>query len=349
MASVYNVLAQANAAAGRSANTVTNKQLTSNVATLTTGTTHGYVAGDAIVVSIGDPVFDGGFTVASAPTTTTLTYARTATNVASTAVTGGLITGGNPRSLAYVNNVVSTSNICTLTTAAAHGFVTGDIVVVSGVASTVDGTVVVASAPTTTTFTFPITTASITTAAVSPTGVAMRLPAPGFAVSNRGSVNNVAQLTTSAAHGCAVDDYIQVQIGVANVDGNWRVTGVPSSTTLSYSTTASGTIASGASFAGAVARRAWNGYLYTVPTGYSAVISTISVASRDTATAFYRLAVVPAGETFNESDFIAYNATVASFDTVALTLGVTMAARDQLYFWSSSPLVSFTVYGVENN
>ena len=349
MASVYHVLAQANATAGRSANTVTNKALASNVATLTTGTTHGYVAGDQIVVSIGDPVFDGGFTVASAPTTTTLTYARTATNVASTAVTGGLITGGTGRSFSYVNNVVATTNICTLTTAAAHGLATGDIVVVSGVSSLVDGTVVVASAPTTTTFTFPITTASITTAAVSPTGVAMRLPAPGVAVSNRGSVNNTVQLTTCAAHGLAVDDYVQVQIGVANVDGLWRVTGVPSSTTLSYATTSAGTIASAASFAGAVARRAWNGYLYTVPTGYSAVISTISVASRDTATAFYRLAVVPAGETFNESDFIAYNASVASFDTVALTLGVTMAARDQLYFWSSSPLVTFTVYGAENN
>ena len=349
MASTYHVLAQANSGSGRSANTVTNKQLTSNVATLTTGTTHGYVAGDHITVSIGDSVFDGGFTVASAPTTTTLTYARTATNVASTAVTGGLITGGTGRSFSYVNNVVAASNICTLTTAAAHGLAVGDIVVVSGVASTVDGTVVVASAPTSTTFTFPITTASITTAAVSPTGVAMRLPAPGVAVSNRGSNNNTVQLTTGAAHGLAVDDYVQVQIGVANVDGLWRVTGVPSSTTLSYATTASGTIASGASFAGAVARRAWNGYLYTVPTGYSAVISTMAIANRDISTAFFRIAVIPNGETFNESDFIAYNTAVGANDTIHLTIGATLAARDQVYFWSTSPLLTFTLFGVENN
>jgi hypothetical protein len=348
MASTYRVLAQANAAAGRSANTVTNKQLTSNVATLTTGTVHGYVTGDHIVVSGVDTTFDGGFVVASAPTTTTLTYARTATNVASTAVTGGLITGGNPRSLAYVNNVVATTNICTLTTAAAHGFAVGDIVVVSGVASTVDGTVVVASAPTTTTFTFPITTATITTAAVSPTGVAMRLPAPGFAVSNRGSVNNVAQITTGSAHGCAVDDYIQVQIGVSGFDGYYRVTGIPSTTTISYTATP-GTVASAASFAGAVARRAWAGYLYTVPTGYSATISTISIANRDAATAFVRLAVVPAGETLNESDYLLYNASIPTLDTVTLTLGNTLASKDQLYFWSSSPLVTFQVFGAEVN
>jgi hypothetical protein len=349
MPSTYHVLAQANSGAGRSGNTVTNKALTSNVATLTTGSVHGYVAGDNIVVSIGDNVFDGGFVVASAPTTTTLTYARTAANVTSVAVTGGLITGGTPRSFAYVNNVVSTSNICTLTTAAAHGFVAGDIVLVSGVSSSVDGTVVVASAPTTTTFTFPITTATISTAAVSPTGVAQRLPAPGVSVSNRGSVNNTVQLTTSAAHGLAVDDYVQVQIGVANVDGNWRVTGVPSSTTLSYATTASGAITSGASFAGAIARRAWNGYLYTVPTGYSAVVSTMAIANRDTSTAFFRIAIVPAGETFNESDFIAYNTSVGANDTIHLTIGATLAARDQVYFWSSSPSLTFTLFGVENN
>jgi hypothetical protein len=348
MASTYRVLAQATAAAGRSANTVTNKALTSNVATLTTGTAHGYVANDHIVVSGVDTTFDGGFVVASAPTSTTLTYARTATNVTSVATTGGVITGGNPRSFAFVNNVVSASNICTLTTAAAHGFAVGDIVVVSGVASTVDGTVVVATAPTTTTFTFPITTATISTVAVAPTGVAMRLPAPGFTVSNRGSNNNGAQITTGSAHGCAIDDYIQVQIGVSGFDGYYRVTGVPSTTTISYTAT-SGTVASAASFAGAVARRAWNGYLYTVPTGYSATISTISIANRDAATAFVRLAVIPSGETLSESDYLLYNASVPTLDTVTLTLGNTLASKDQLYFWSSSPLVTFQVFGAEVN
>ena len=348
MASTYHVLAQTNSGSGRSANTVTNKALASNVATLTTGTAHGFVAGDHITVTGVDTTFDGGFVVASAPTTTTLTYARGASNVASTAVTGGLIYGGSPRSLSYVNNVVATSNICTLTTAAAHGLATGDIVVVSGVSSLVDGTVVVASAPTTTTFTFPITTASITTAAVSPTGVAMRLPAPGVAVSNRGSVNNVAQLTTGAAHGLAVDDYIQVQIGVAGFDGQFRVTGVPSTTTVSYTGTP-GTVASAASFAGALARRTWQGYFYTVPTGYSATLSSLTVASRDTTTQYYRIAVVPKGETLNESDWLVYNSSIPSFDTITLTLGKTLATGDQLYFWSSSPLLTFQLFGAEVN
>jgi hypothetical protein len=69
---------------------VSNKALTSNVATLTTSTAHGLVAGNSVVVAgVGSP-FDGTYTVASAPTGTTLTYARTNANVASAAATGTL-------------------------------------------------------------------------------------------------------------------------------------------------------------------------------------------------------------------------------------------------------------------
>jgi hypothetical protein len=69
---------------------VTNKQLTSNVATLTTQTAHGLAVGDKVwVEGVGSP-FDSTtaeYTIASVPTTTTFTYARTNTNIASTAVT----------------------------------------------------------------------------------------------------------------------------------------------------------------------------------------------------------------------------------------------------------------------
>jgi hypothetical protein len=68
---------------------VTNKALTSNVATLTTSTVHGLVAGDSVwVEGVGSP-FDSTtapYTVIDVPTTTTFTYAKTNTNIASTAV-----------------------------------------------------------------------------------------------------------------------------------------------------------------------------------------------------------------------------------------------------------------------
>jgi hypothetical protein len=69
---------------------VTNKELTSNVATLTTQTAHGLAVGDKVwVEGVGSP-FDSTtteFTITTVPTTTTFTYARTNTNIASTAVT----------------------------------------------------------------------------------------------------------------------------------------------------------------------------------------------------------------------------------------------------------------------
>jgi hypothetical protein len=65
---------------------ISNKALTSNVATLTTSTAHGLATGDAIFVGGVDSTFNGSYTVTGAPTTTTFTYAKTASNVASTAV-----------------------------------------------------------------------------------------------------------------------------------------------------------------------------------------------------------------------------------------------------------------------
>jgi len=69
---------------------VTNKQLTSNVATLTTQTAHGLIVGDKVwVEGVGSP-FDSTtteYTITTVPTTTTFTYARTNADVASTAVT----------------------------------------------------------------------------------------------------------------------------------------------------------------------------------------------------------------------------------------------------------------------
>lgn len=67
-------------------NTVTNKALTSNVATLTTGTAHTYRAGDWVTVSSVDATFNGTYQIIAVPTSTTFTYAKTASNVTSAAV-----------------------------------------------------------------------------------------------------------------------------------------------------------------------------------------------------------------------------------------------------------------------
>ena len=68
------------------AGTITNKALTSNIATLTTSAVHGLTIGDEVWVEGVDATFNGKYTVTTVPSTTTFTYAKTASNVASTVV-----------------------------------------------------------------------------------------------------------------------------------------------------------------------------------------------------------------------------------------------------------------------
>ncbi len=65
---------------------INNKALTSNVATLTTTAAHGLAVGMEITITGVDATFNGSYTIASVPTTTTFTYAKTASDVPSTAV-----------------------------------------------------------------------------------------------------------------------------------------------------------------------------------------------------------------------------------------------------------------------
>ena len=65
---------------------INNKALTSNVATLTTTVAHGLSTGMEITITGVDATFNGDYTITGVPTTTTFTYAKVASNVASTAV-----------------------------------------------------------------------------------------------------------------------------------------------------------------------------------------------------------------------------------------------------------------------
>jgi hypothetical protein len=65
---------------------ISQKVLNSNVATLTTSVAHGFRVGMPVTVSGVDGVFNGTYTIASIPTTTTFTYAKTNGNVGTSSV-----------------------------------------------------------------------------------------------------------------------------------------------------------------------------------------------------------------------------------------------------------------------
>lgn len=73
-------------AAGGTARVISNKALTSNVATLTSNA-HGFEAGQTVVVAGVDATFNGTYTI-TAVTTNTFSYAKTASDVSSTSATG---------------------------------------------------------------------------------------------------------------------------------------------------------------------------------------------------------------------------------------------------------------------
>lgn len=77
-----------------SVKTVSNKALTTNVATLTVAA-HGFLVGQQVVVSIGDAVFDGPRVISAVPDANNISFERVNANVASAASTGSVIGGSD--------------------------------------------------------------------------------------------------------------------------------------------------------------------------------------------------------------------------------------------------------------
>jgi hypothetical protein len=87
--------------------------------------------------------------------------------------------------------------------------------------------------------------------------------------------------------------------------------------------------------------------LYTVPSGNSAVISTISVCNRSSVSTTFRLAVRPAGATISNVHYICYDTISPANDTIYLTVGVSLAATDVITANTAAATVTFNAYGSE--
>lgn len=87
--------------------------------------------------------------------------------------------------------------------------------------------------------------------------------------------------------------------------------------------------------------------LYTVPSSTSTVVSTITICNQASTAGTFRLAVRPAGASLAAQHYIAYDTPIAANDTVALTLGITLATTDVVTVYASSANMSFTAFGSE--
>jgi hypothetical protein len=224
------------------ARTITNVKLIENVATVTTNANHGYSADDSVVVDASNNTFDGTFNITGTPTPTTFTYAVSY----ATAKT--------------VSNVLLQANVATITTSAVHGYIAGDYVTVNASNNVFDGSYVVVSAPTTTTFTYS------------------RTYSTSKDIVNVALTSNVATITTSIAHGYITGDYITVDASNNTFDGSYVITGTPTSTTFTYAKTnadIASVAATGTTFIGIVSAAATG----TVYKGIASVAATGTVVA----------------------------------------------------------------------
>lgn len=89
-----------------------------------------------------------------------------------------------------------------------------------------------------------------------------------------------------------------------------------------------------------------NTNIYTVPAATSTVCSTLVICNQGITTTF-RVAVRPAGATLAAQHYIAYDNYVNQYDSVFLTLGISLAATDIVTVYAGSATLSFSLFGTE--
>jgi len=179
---------------------ISNKVCTSNIATISTSVVHNIPsAGTLAVISGVDSTFDGTHIVASIPSlaldfagpgSNTFTYGTTAGNVSTAAVSpNGQLIWSDAYIGGTVTNIAVVNYVGTVTTGAAHGLVVGDIIGVETKSNITLGARVL-SIPTSTTFTYESSTATVANGAT--TGAWTKIPPVYVAPANASKkINNI--------------------------------------------------------------------------------------------------------------------------------------------------------------
>ena len=90
-----------------------------------------------------------------------------------------------------------------------------------------------------------------------------------------------------------------------------------------------------------------NTTLYTVPSATSTVISSVTICNQASTAGTFRIMVRPAAASLTAVHYVAYDVAIAANDTIALTLGITLATTDKLDVYASSANLSFAAFGSE--
>lgn len=87
--------------------------------------------------------------------------------------------------------------------------------------------------------------------------------------------------------------------------------------------------------------------LYTVPAATSAIASSVIVCNRSAVLSTFRISIAVGGTTTANKDYIYYDLPIGANDTFIATVGVTLAATDEVRVYASNTNLSFSLYGSE--
>jgi hypothetical protein len=87
--------------------------------------------------------------------------------------------------------------------------------------------------------------------------------------------------------------------------------------------------------------------VYTVPSSTETVISTISICNRGSTATTYSIGVRVDGETYDNKQYMTYNAPIGAYESIFLTIGVTMDAGDIFLAMTPSTTLTVNLFGSE--
>ena len=87
--------------------------------------------------------------------------------------------------------------------------------------------------------------------------------------------------------------------------------------------------------------------LYTVAASTEVIVSTITVANRNSTDATFRISISADGAATANKDYIAYDISCPGNGVNYFTLGLTLNAADKIRVYASTANLSFGVFGTE--
>ena len=155
--------------------------------------------------------------------------------------------------------------------------------------------------------------------------------------------------TVASTSGYAIGDILTISGATGTeqlkLNGVWSIVSVPTGTTFTFVVTTSVTAGTLTTTLGTTTKASLV-TLYTVPSATSTVCSTLVICNQGASTVF-RVAVRPAGAALEAKNYLIVDNMINQYDSVFLTLGVSLATTDVVSVYAGATSVSFSLFGSE--